>query len=299
MRDRSPLWWKSGLFLLSILTAGIVLIMGISGPILYGQSQTLTELTKRVENMDKYIDQHEELLDPNYQPPLPPTEDELVQLLEQMPTEEELPRFLLQLREAASMAGVHLTKVRFADTPEELDRLIREEIKEQKKEGNSVFSKFQRDEDLYYLPSVPQISMIWLDVFIEADQEQMKYFIMELGQLTRTVHVQEWELYLKGMEGTQKKGNARVRLSIFMYHDPRLTNLPPLPELKLDKGSGETIHVSPEEQGEPKKKKDDKKKNDFPLPSDSNEPYWWFPYPADKDLPEPLPGTEKGPFPDR
>ncbi len=107
--------------------------MGISGPFLYGQAQTLTELTQRVKKMDKYIDQHQELLDPNYQPPLPPTEEELVQLLEQMPTEEELPRFLLQLREAASMAGVRLTQVRFADTPEELDRLSREEKKGTKK----------------------------------------------------------------------------------------------------------------------------------------------------------------------
>ncbi len=148
------------------------------------------------------------------------------------------------------------------------------------------------------MPSIQQISMVWVDAFIEADQEQMKDFITELGQLTRTVHVQEWELYLKGMNGTKKKGNARVRLSIFMYHDPKLTNLPPLPELTLEEESGEAVQVLPEDQGEQKKKKDDKKKIDSPFPADSEEPYWWFPYPADKDLPAPLPGTEKGPSPE-
>lgn len=301
MSRRPPFWWKSSLFLLGGLTVGTTLVMGVSAPFLYGQAQELKELKQRSVKMEKYIHKHRELLAPEYVSPVPPSREELVQLQEQLPKEEEFPRFLIQLREATSVSGVRLTGIRFADSLEELEQYSkREKGEEGEKENSDAVTTPPWKDDLYLLPSIQYTSLVWADIFIEADMDQMKEFISQLGQLTRTVHVQEWDLYLPGTKGMDKRGNARVRLSLFMYHNPKLTDLPPLPELELGDGAGEEVQVSPEGRSDQKlgtENKQEKETRESPLPADADadSPYWWFPYPADGDLPEPLPGTKDGP----
>src|SRR5690606_34677786 len=99
VKGRSPLWWKSGGFLAWIWVLGTLLVAGAAFPFLYEQWRQAEGLSAEYRAMSSYVDAHRESLESDLGDP--PAPDALSQLADKVPPDRDVPRLLIQLRDAA------------------------------------------------------------------------------------------------------------------------------------------------------------------------------------------------------
>lgn len=248
MKGRSPLWWKSGRFLAWMWVLGTLLVAGSTLPFLYEQWVEAEGLTAQYQAMSAYVDTHRERLESSDLSD-PPTPDALSILADKVPPDRDVPRLLLQLRDAAEAAGVKLNAVQVADSREELDQLAENQKEEDKEESGSK-EKNPPEGMSPKPPEIPHVEPVWLDVYLTAEIPGLKEWFRQLHQLTRIVSVQEWEHRLESRPGY---GNARIRILVYAYRDPELEELPAKSPPDISRESGDPIRVRPK-----KEEKDDR-----------------------------------------
>ena len=236
MKGRSPLWWKSGRFLAWIWVLGSLLIAGSALPFLYGQWREIEGVSAKYQAMSSYVDAHRKELDSD--PGTPPTPDALSMLADKVPPDRDIPRLLMQLRDAAESAGVKLNAVHVADSREELDRLAAQAEEEGKKSGRKRKSSPKT-------PKIARVEPVWLDVYLTAELPELKEWFHKLHQMTRIVSVQEWEHRLKSRRGY---GNARIRILVYAYRDPALKELRAKGPPEISRESKDPIRVRPKKE---------------------------------------------------
>lgn len=241
MKGRSPLWWKSGGFLAWIWVLGTLLVAGAAFPFLYEQWRQAEGLSAEYRAMSSYVDAHRESLESDLGDP--PTPDALSQLADKVPPDRDVPRLLIQLRDAAEGAGVKLNAVHVADSREELDRQAAQKEEDEKESGAK--EKRPPEEAASKPPKITHVEAVWLDVYLTADLPGLKEWFRQIDQMTRIVSVQEWEHRLKSRQGY---GNARVRIQVYAYGDPELKELPAKSPPDISRESGDPIRVRPKKE---------------------------------------------------
>lgn len=242
MKGRSPLWWKSGRFLAWTWVLGSLLIAGSALPFLYEQWREMEGLSAKYQAMSSYVDAHREKLESS-DPGDPPTPDALSMLADKVPPDRDVPRLLIQLRDAAEGAGVKLNAVHVADSREELDRQAAQKEEDEKESGAK--EKRPPEDAVSKPPKIAHVEPVWLDVYLTADIPALKEWFRQLHEMTRIVSVQEWEHRLKSRPGY---GNARIRILVYAYRDPELKELPAKSPPEISRESGDPIRVRPKKE---------------------------------------------------
>ncbi|SFJ41977.1 hypothetical protein [Thermoflavimicrobium dichotomicum] len=255
---KQPLWWKSKEFLWSLFAGCFVVVGGISGPLLYLNHVELRDAKQRLNNMKTYVTEHESTVKLVQQGLRPPSEEELQALKAKVPTEINVSRVVNALRGKASAAGVKWKGIRFAAKESELNQL-KDELKISDIESiadlktsleHYLYNK--KTEPKKSLP--PHMSVIYSDVYIDANPGQLKSWFQAIKDLDRIIHIREWENLILNQE-ENKLGNTRVRLMLYVYLDPKL-QLSPSMVGNTDGGTPVTPQTKIEILPKPTKKED-------------------------------------------
>ncbi|OYD06206.1 hypothetical protein [Paludifilum halophilum] len=238
-------WYKSGKSLFYIWLGGTVILSTLALSVIYPHYLKARSLQDEMEQARAYMDRHEKILDPEYEPPPQPTPEELAGLQEQLPVETEPDRLLVQLRKAVESSGAEWVELRTAEKPEGLPRLPvteEEKEKEEEKEEKKEADESERNEDLQaeerqesdqeedpslekeireMLPAdESRYRRVWVDLYVQGTDEQAKELLDRISRLSRTVSVVEWNLF-----GEHRRPNVRIRFVAFVYRDGKLKNL--------------------------------------------------------------------------
>lgn len=278
-RQRPWGWWKSGKVLFGVWLGGSLLISFTAMALLYPSHLHLEQLEEKRAEAQKFLADHADWLDPGYERPLEPDEDERTSLQRQVPLEAEPARFLLQLKEAVDASGgewvelrtglkstdlkplewpveavqeVDLEEEDLSDTEAESEeeREAQEETKSEP-ESDPVPAERKREEETeeeqVLVPALPEDSALeplWADLYVRASRQEMLSLLRELEQMERLVAVQG----LAFEEGEGERGNLKIRLAWFFYQDPRLEKmtdslplLPPEVDVELDEDGREVV----------------------------------------------------------
>ncbi|MCS1351438.1 hypothetical protein [Mechercharimyces sp. CAU 1602] len=255
-RNRHPLWWKSSGFLFCFFFFSTLVVLGVSLFFLYEQRMVLDQAKDNYHKRSRFIQTHQEVLSASYSDaPQKLGESELERLQTQVPLEEQVSYFLVELEQRTAAAGVTMTGVRFADSPEELEEM-RFSAQEAKEKGD------KRTEDLIRLPLLPKgMKALWADMFIEADEEELDDLFQQLHySMDRLVTVRGWDYLVSSEE--EGHGSMRIRLTFYVYKDDQLLDLPKLELQEIETEAGKKIEVEEKEKqierDEDKKEKKEK-----------------------------------------
>lgn len=310
--------WKSPAAMLTLLFAGLGVVLLVSGPHIWEQWRLIEQLKGEQSALEMYIADGQKRLDEEEPHPMEPLDEHtLIRLQEQLPLEEDVPRFTAQLSEAARQAGMTLNGLHVARSEELLNKKVahpgllpegdedaKEPVREQEEaqkdeahEKDNEASEGERSELLQFSADSFSkevdatarteigVERLWADVYLEGSYTHLADFFSRLKQQPRLTEVVAWR-YVLPRDGVPS--NIRVRLNVLYYVDDRLTDLPSLPELDIPEGSGQPIRVLPEEpQTEEKEDHESRKGEDgpffVPYPFVPNEdgtgfvPYPWEP----------------------
>lgn len=316
--------FKSPAAMMVLLSLGLISSAGYFGPLIWEEWQHIEQLKAERSALELYLTDGQARLDAEEQHPMTPLDDDtLIRLQEQLPTSQEMPRFMMQLADAASNAGVTLNGLHIARSEEELNErmaepgLLSEEEKrkqtetkqeetEESLEQGKVGTDHDREEDTSELlqlePHANQdetevtdetntkLQKLWADVYLEGSYSGLTRFFSQLKQLPRLTEVIGWR-YVLPQEDTPN--HIRVRLNVFYYQDDKLTNLPSLPELDIPVAGGSAIDILPEEPQPPEEEKesDTPVMQDFPfvpypfVPNEDGTGFVPYPWEPDEEFP--------------
>lgn len=306
--------FKSPTTMIVLTSVGLLSILGYFGPLIWKEWQQIEQLKAEKSALELTISDGQARLDAEEPHPMEPLdEDALIRLQEQLPTSQEIPRFMLQIASAANHAGTTLNGIHVARSEEELNErmakpgLLSEEEKgdeaetEQKEvdepleqdKGASDQNREEEKSELLRLDphgtsdktdvtakTKSKLQRVWADVYLQGSYSSLTRFFSQLKQQERLTEVVEWR-YVLPHEDTSS--HIRVRLNVLYYKDDRLTNLPPLPELDIPVTGGSPIDILPEEPQPAEEESETPERDDvlfFPYPFVPNEDgTGWVPYP--------------------
>ncbi|RAL26653.1 hypothetical protein [Thermoflavimicrobium daqui] len=222
---KQPLWWKSKEFLWSLFALCLLLVMIICGPLLYLQHLELKKTRDHLNNLQKYVREHESTVKLVDQGLRPPTTEELQALNAKVPTEINVSRVIEALQAKAKASGVKWKDMRFAAKEGDLDQIKNEikisDLKSVADLKTSLEHYLYHDKKESQKSLAPHLSMIYADVYLDADSTQLKIWFQSIKDLDRMIRIREWDNLILNQD-ENKIGNTRVRLVLYIYMDSNL-----------------------------------------------------------------------------
>lgn len=216
--------WKNVKTLIGVWVGGTFLILSVTLAALYPVHSQLREMQAEEAEARKFMEQHQQVLSPEWEQPEKPTEGETAALREKVPVTPEPARLTTQLQQAVEDAGAQWIQLRMAETPAGLTPSKEKEESKPAEKEPELIPRTGKDS---------RLKPYWADLRVKGTEDQLLSLFGNLHGMKPIVSVQGWEYTSK----QKKAGDIRIRLAWFVYDDPELKKTGQRPESAADSSS--------------------------------------------------------------